>query len=80
MGTPVVTTMVEGMNELLRGGECGVMVEPGSVMELAEAILDLYENPEKRETFSAIGKKHIEENYRIEDVVRRYEKLYLEIL
>ena len=80
VGTPVVTTMVEGMNELLRGSECGVMVEPGSVIELAEAILDLYENPEKGETFSAIGKKHIEENYRIEDVVRRYEKLYLEIL
>jgi len=79
VGTPVITTRVEAMAELLRGGECGIMVEPGNAIELAEAILDLYQSPEKREAFSAIGKKHIEENYRIEDVVRRYEKLYLEI-
>jgi glycosyltransferase involved in cell wall biosynthesis len=80
VGTPVVTTAVEGMRELLRGGECGVLVEPGNADELARAMLNLCRDPEKRQAFSAIGKKHVEENYRIEDTVRRYEQLYSEIL
>ena len=80
VGTPVITTRVEGMNELLCGGRCGVMVERDSFDELAAAMVDLYENPEKRRTLAAAGREHIEKNYRIADVIRKYEDKYVEIL
>ena len=80
VGTPVITTKVEGMNELLCGGDCGVMVRRDSPGELAAAIVDLYENPEKREKLAAAGRGHVEKNYRIEDVVKKYEDKYIEIL
>jgi len=79
VGTPVITTKVEGMNELLMGGRCGVMVQRDNFDELAAAIVDLYESPEKRRALATAGREHIEKNYRIEDVVRKYEDKYIEI-
>jgi glycosyltransferase involved in cell wall biosynthesis len=42
-GVPVVATDIPGVRELLTG-ECGVLVRPGSVREMADAIASVLED------------------------------------
>jgi glycosyltransferase involved in cell wall biosynthesis len=46
-GTPVVSTNVGGMPEIITDGETGYLVNPGQPDELAEAIQRIYNEPEK---------------------------------
>ena len=46
-GTPVVSTNVGGMPEIIRDGKTGYLVNPGNPDELAEAIQRIFNEPEK---------------------------------
>lgn len=53
----------------------GVVVKPEDEHALADAILDLYKNPEKRAAISAKGRQYAIENYSYELALNRYENL-----
>ncbi len=55
-----------------------VIVPPNNTTELTEAILDLYNNPEKREQIALAGIKVSRKNFDIQYIAQRYEQLYLE--
>jgi glycosyltransferase involved in cell wall biosynthesis len=46
-GTPVVSTNVGGMPEIITDGETGYLVNPGQPDELAKAIQRIYNEPER---------------------------------
>jgi glycosyltransferase involved in cell wall biosynthesis len=52
-GLPVVATAVGGVPELVRHGECGLLVPPGSDAELGEALRRLASDPALRREFGA---------------------------
>lgn len=54
----------------------GVVVEPESPQILANAILDLYENPRKTELLGRQGRQHAIEQYSFQEAVSRYELLF----
>jgi glycosyltransferase involved in cell wall biosynthesis len=60
-GTPVVTTRVSGIPELVEGA--GVLVEPGDVMGLARA-LDRLSDATVRERMGARGRARVEAEFR----------------
>ncbi len=43
IGTPVITTSVTGLPEVVRNGETGVLIEPGDVTALAQALTQVAE-------------------------------------
>jgi phosphatidylinositol alpha-mannosyltransferase len=47
-GTPVVASDIAGYRDVVRDGIDGVLVPPGDAQALAEALRDLYEEPERR--------------------------------
>ena len=47
-GTPVVASNIPGYRDVLRDGVDGVLVPPGDAQAIAEALRDLYEQPERR--------------------------------
>ncbi len=53
-GLPCITTNHGAMPEVIQHGETGLLVEPGQVEPLAEALIDLLGHPERAE---AMGKK-----------------------
>lgn len=51
-GVPVVATRVGGIPEIVRHGEDGILVEPGKVVELTDAMREILTNEDLRERYS----------------------------
>jgi len=77
---PIIATRVAGTSELIVHNETGLLVEPGNVHQLADAILFLSNSPEFAEKIGKNARKFIERNYKQEyswdAVTRKYLSLY----
>lgn len=63
VGTPVVASDLAGIPEMLDGGRCGILVEPGDVAGLADAIEGLLASPARRLAYAHAGRRHMEERF-----------------
>jgi glycosyltransferase involved in cell wall biosynthesis len=68
-GTPVIASSVGGMPEVVAHGHAGLVVQPGSVEELAEAINSLLNNGPIWRELSAAGLSQVREKFNWECVV-----------
>jgi glycosyltransferase involved in cell wall biosynthesis len=75
-GTPVVGFAIGGIPDLIQAGVCGLLVPPGNVEALAEAISHLLKNEVVRAEMSANGRRIAMEDYALEVQARRYIELY----
>lgn len=62
-GKPVIASRVGGIPELVRHNENGILVSPGNVEQLVEALLQLLENQSLRKRLGNMGRKLVEEKY-----------------
>jgi len=53
-----------------------VRIERGNVSELNSRLLDLYNNPEKRNAIGKNARKYVEENFDIEKIAEQYKTVY----
>lgn len=75
-GLPVVSTdCVSGPNEIIAGGENGLLVKRLEENALAEAMITLLGDKKLRDEFSRQGRKRAED-FRIEKIISRYEDLF----
>lgn len=58
-GLPVVSTRISGIPDLVVDGECGVLVEPGSPAELADAIERLMADPIQAAKLATAGRQRV---------------------
>ena len=75
-GKPVIATAVGGIPEFVLSGETGLLVEPGNVEALADAIDRLLSHPQQARTMGAKGRIRAGERYHISTVVRQHEQVY----
>lgn len=77
---PCITTDVGDCKEILTErieiGQAGMVIPPTSYRELARAIIDLYEDKEKREEMGENGLKIVEKYYKKEFFEKSYKDLY----
>ncbi|MFQ5947167.1 MAG: glycosyltransferase family 4 protein, partial [Anaerolineae bacterium] len=78
--TPVVGTMLEGIPELVREGETGLLVPPRSPEALARAILWVKAHPVEAKGMARAGRKRVEADFSTEVKVQRTEALYRHLL
>jgi len=64
---------------VIREGETGFVVPPKAPPALAEAILSLLKDPEKRRRMGEAARKWVDGKFSVEEMVRKIEKLYEEI-
>lgn len=67
MGKAVICSRVEGQVDVIQEGVTGIFVPQGDPVAMREAIVDLWNNPEKAEKMGAAGRKYIEEYHNLED-------------
>ena len=75
-GKPVVATRVGGVADLIEDGKDGLLVEPGDVVALAEAIVRTLSDEPLRKRLGAAARKKILERYTLKSMVQRTATLY----
>lgn len=78
-GKTVVVSDIPGPNSVVKDGKSGVLVPPRDPMCLANALLDLLLDDEKRERMGSYARHSVEKNNDWDSLVLQYEAIYHEI-
>jgi len=76
LGAPVVATRVGGIPEIVDDGVDGILVPPADSKALADAIVDLLNDQERRQRMAGAGREKVRTRFSFEDMVRSYEAIY----
>lgn len=75
-GLPVIASRVGGIPEVLNNGQCGVLIEPSDPQALAEAVLELAQDPAKRLQLGKVAREYAIANFNSDIVAQRVLALY----
>ena len=67
--TPVVSSRISGIPELVEDGRSGLLTEPGDADQLAEALLRLQGDPELRRELGVRGREKVRSEFILSDCV-----------
>jgi glycosyltransferase involved in cell wall biosynthesis len=77
---PVIASAVGGLVDIVRDGQTGILVPPGEVEPLAQAIVDLVSDPDRAARLGAAGREHALDWFQDERSLERTELLYRSLL
>ena len=77
---PVVAFNIGGVNEAVRDGKTGLLVERGNTDELADAMARLLSDGGLREKMGAEGRKFVSENFTWDLCAQKMLRVYHESL
>jgi len=80
MELPVISTAISGITELIVSGENGVLVPEKDPSAIAQALIQLAEDPEQRRALGLAGRKTVTENFALEKNVAQVKALLLNTL
>ena len=80
LGRPIVTTSVGGIPEIVEDGRDAVLVPPGDAASLSGAIGRLLDDPAERLRLGSEAAARQAAQFSFEEMTRRVERLYLELL
>lgn len=80
MEKPVVATALGGPLEIIDHDIDGMLIPPGNPLALAETIISLVSNPNKRQQLGKNAAAKVDERFRMEDTVQKVEAIYDELL
>lgn len=75
-GTPVLTTPVGGIPDVIRDGETGFLLESNEPRHIAERIVKLLDDPELLEKVSANAHKHVREKFNEEKTLESWRRIF----
>lgn len=79
-GSAVVATETAGAREIIRSGETGLLVPLDDVDKLAEAVVMLLKEKEKRISMGAAGQHAVSAQFSLERMIDETERIYTEVL
>lgn len=79
-GLPIISTRVGGIPEVITEGVEGLLVDPGNIQDLANAMLVLDQDSELRRKMGKAARNKFEEKYSIEHMVEKIYEIYRTIL
>ena len=79
-GKPVISYDIDGAREVVRTGETGYLINPGSVESLAAAIEQLVDDDQSRAKFGATGREWCTERFQHQNTTRQLRELYQRLL
>lgn len=80
LGKPVVSTDTDGSREVVEDGKTGILVPIKNPTLLADAILNVLENPGLMTKMGEEGYKRVIKNFNCEKFIEGYEKFYWKVL
>ncbi len=79
-GKPVIASNLPGVRSVVSDGEAGLLVPPGDVARLAQAIGALLDDPSRRQEMGVVGRAKVEAAYTWPRIIARLEQVYQEVL
>ncbi len=79
VGTPVISTRVGGVLDVLEEGVHGRLVEPGNAEEMAAAMLEAAADPESSRRMAENLRHRIEKEFTVEKMVEETRQVYREV-
>jgi glycosyltransferase involved in cell wall biosynthesis len=79
-GVPVVAADAGGIREILTNRKTGLLVPPGDAPALADELLSLFSDAERRSTIGKAGYEHVCQNFRSSKTARAVEAVYRNVL
>lgn len=73
---PLVGTRVGGLPEMIDEGGNGLLVRPRDPRGLADALLDILRDPERRLRWGAASRRKVEERFGLQRMIDAYEELF----
>lgn len=80
VGCPVINTSRASGKELITDGENGSLIDPDNIQEIADKMIDLFENEELKTRYSVNGRKTIEKKFNIAKSVQEHIRFYTEVI
>jgi glycosyltransferase involved in cell wall biosynthesis len=77
---PVVATDIGGIPEVVKNGETGLLVLPRNSEALAQAIIELLQNPKKANTMGKKGRIRFQEKFTNKRMLSEVENLYVALI
>lgn len=74
-GRPVIASRAGGHLETVVDRETGYLTEPGNVEQVAERMLELFQDPDHAQTLGKMGRRRVEEHFTLETCVRKIEQV-----
>lgn len=79
LGKPVVASTVGGLPEVLAGGRAGLLVPPANASALANALVQIYQDPVLAQQLGEAGREQAR-LFNFERMMRSYEAVYDQVL
>lgn len=76
MKKPVVASNITGIREVIFNYKTGLLVEPKNKWEIAEKVIELYNNKDLRIRLGEEGEKLVKNNFSIESMLSKLETIY----
>ena len=77
---PVIAFAAGGIREAVVHGETGLLVPPGDIVGLADAIRTLLDDPELARRYGVAGRRRMETRFSVDDQVDAHLALYRQVL
>ncbi|MBC1475335.1 glycosyltransferase family 4 protein [Listeria grandensis] len=75
-GIPNISTNVGGIPQIIQDKQNGLLIEPGDITELHEAIADLLDNQEARELMSTKAHHAVQDQFSMDACNNKWEQFY----
>lgn len=79
LGKPIVASDIEGVREVIRNGETGILVPPRRPIELGRAVVRLVDDAAAARALGERAKKEIPPRFALRDMVGSIQSLYIEL-
>jgi UDP-GlcNAc:undecaprenyl-phosphate GlcNAc-1-phosphate transferase len=80
VGKPVVTFALDGAPEVIRDSVSGYLVPALDTNHVAERIVELLRDPDRRRAFGEAGRAFAEEHFSVDRMVARISDLYIDLI
>ena len=80
VGIPVIASNFPSWKQIIEGHQCGICVDPQKPKAIGDAIMDLFENPEKATQMGKNGRAAVERQYSWEAEFNKLIELYQNFL
>ncbi len=80
MGVPVISTRVAGIPSLIQNDRNGILIEPGSVDQIVDALDRVIRDESRRRTFEDAGRSTVQNHFSFRERMQKLARIYDELL